>query len=120
MKPGGRYPFELFRGMVHGVIFPEVSPVKAAMDPICQEVRYDQKRQRLRPQRQARQWAKAIVIELHQRVSAVNPVQICRAHHHKADAYETRGKWDQEPIADVGDDLALAPPGTARIAARPM
>jgi len=50
----------------------------------------------------------------------VNVVDICRAHHHQADAHEAGGQRNQEPIADVGDDLALVPPRAAGIAGRPV
>jgi hypothetical protein len=39
---------------------------------------------------------------------------------HQADAHEARAERDQEPVADVGDDIALAPPRRAGIAGRPM
>src|SRR6185437_2288074 len=47
-------------------------------------------------------------------------VDIGGAHHHQTDAHEAGRQWDQEPVADVGDNLTLAPPGPAGIASRPM
>lgn len=43
----------------------------------------------------------AVIVEVDQCLGTVNAVDVGGAHDHEADANETRGQWDQKPVADV-------------------
>ena len=62
----------------------------------------------------------AVVIEGDQIVGVANSKQQSGAEHQQADAEHAREQRHQEPVADVGDELALAPPGPAGIAGPEM
>jgi hypothetical protein len=50
VEAGGGYPFQIFRRMMHGVIFPERMAVEEPVRPIKDEVLADQKDDHLRGQ----------------------------------------------------------------------
>ena len=80
----------------------------------------DQEQDRLQPQRQRRQRAMAVVVEGDQFVGVVNFEQQAGAEHQQPDPEHAREQRHQEPVAEVGDELALAPPGRAGIAGPEM
>ena len=98
------------------VVLPHRRAMEAAVDPVHHEVRRDQEDRRLQPQRQLRQRPVAVVVELDQAFGGGDAEQPGGAEHQQADAQIAREQRDDEPIAEIGDELALAPPGPARIA----
>src|SRR5262245_66122095 len=50
----------------------------------------------------------------------MNAVDIRCTHDHEADAHKPGRERNQEPVADVRNDLAFAPPRPAWITSRPM
>ena len=62
----------------------------------------------------------AVVVEGDQVVGIANPEQQAGAEHQQADPEDTREQRHQEPVAEVGHELALAPPGLAGIAGPEM
>ena len=62
----------------------------------------------------------AVVVEGDQFVGIANPEHEAGAEHQQADPEDTREQRHQEPVAEVGDELALAPPGLAGIAGPEM
>ena len=103
-----------------GVVSPEPAAMEHAVQPVHHEIGNDQEQDRLQPQRQRRQRAMAVVIEGDQVVGIANPEQQAGAEHQQADAEDTREQRHQEPVAEVGHELALAPPGLAGIAGPEM
>ena len=120
MKARSRDPVHVFRRMVDGVVFPEPAAMKHAVQPVHHEIGRDQEQDRLQPQWQPRQRAMAVVVEGDQFVGVANSKQQAGAQHQQPDAEHAREQRHQEPVADVGDELALAPPGPAGIAGPEM
>src|SRR3972149_7872430 len=105
--------------MMYRVIFPQFAAMEAAMDPIEQEIRYHHEDHGLQPERQCSKRAMAVLVDVHDRLGAMNVEYQRRAQRQHADTKKAREQRDQKPVANVGDDLALAPPRTAGIAGRP-
>src|SRR5664279_5120465 len=93
--------------------------MEAAMNPIEQEIRYHHEDHGLQPERQGGERPMAVLIEVHDRLVAMNVEYQGRAQCQHADTKEMRDQWNQKPVANIGDNLALAPPRTAGIAGRP-
>src|SRR6185312_14378713 len=104
--------------MMNRVVFPKLRIMEAAVNPIGEEIGDDHKRYSLEPQRHCRQGAKTVVVELYQVIGTMNAVDVRSAQHQHSDAQEARHDRDQEPVADVGHDLAFPPPWAAWIARR--
>src|ERR1700692_747988 len=58
----------------------------------------------------------AIVIELDEPLRAGDAEEERRTDHQQPDPQIAREQWDYDPIANIGDQLALPPPRTTRIA----
>ena len=120
VEPRRRDPVELLRGVMDRVIFPEPGAVEHPVQPVQHEVGGDQEHQRLRPFRQLRQRAVAVFIEGDQVVGVVDVEDGGGADHQQPDAEHPRESRREEPVDDVGDDLALAPPRPAVVAGPEM
>ena len=115
-----RNPVHILGRMMDGVVFPEAAAMEHAVQPVHHEIGSDQEQDRLQPQRQRRQRAMAVVVEGDQFVGVVNPEQQAGAEHQQPDPEHAREQRHQEPVAEVGHELALAPPGPAGIAGPEM
>ena len=100
------------------VILPEAAAVKHPVQPVQHEVRSDQEHQRLHPQRQLRQRPVAVFIEGDQVVGVVDVEDNAGAEHQQPDTEHPRECRHEEPVEDVGDDFALAPPRLAGLQAQ--
>ena len=89
------------------VVLPEAAAVKHPVQPVQHEVGGDQEQQRLKPERQLRQRAMAVVVECDQVVGVVNVEHHAGAEHQQPDAKHAGEHRHEEPVADVGDELAL-------------
>ena len=67
------------------VVLPELAAVEQPVQPVQHEVRQHEEQYRLRPQRQLRQRAVAVVVEGDQLVGIVDVEDEARADHQKAD-----------------------------------
>ncbi len=101
---------------MNGVVLPEPVAVEKTMRPIQDEIFADEKDDHLRHQRQRRERAVAVLVEGDQAVGGGDSEQNRGAGDKHADAQETRDDGNEKPVADVGDEVRLAPPGTAGIA----
>jgi hypothetical protein len=90
--------------------------MKDPMTPVHDYVSPHEEDGRLQPQGQGRQRAVPILIERDQSISSADSKQQRRAHNQEPDAQVTRQQRNDEPIANIGHKLALAPPRAARIA----
>src|SRR5258708_1912387 len=106
--------------MMDGVIFPESAAVKQAVQPVQHKIRQHQEQHRLQPQRQLGQWPVAIVVKRNQLVGVVNIEDYAGGEHEQPDPQYAREQWNEEPVANVGDEFALAPPGLSGIAGPEM
>ena len=86
------------------------------MNPVHHHVGAGQEDARLQPERQLRERAMPVVVELDQSLGGGDVEQERRPHDQEADAQIARKQWDDEPVAEIGDQFALAPPGLSRIA----
>ena len=100
--------------------FQNAAAVKHAVQPVQHEVGRNEEQYRLHPERKLRQRPMAIVVECDQFVGLMNVEDDCGAEHQQPDAEDTRKYRHEEPVTDVGNELALAPPGFARIAGPEM
>ena len=115
-----RNPVQLLGRMMDRVIFPEAGAVKHPVQPILHEVRQHQEQHRLQPQRQFGQGAVAVVVEGNQLVGVMNLEDHPGAEHQQSDPQHAAHQRHEEPVADIGDELALAPPWRAGIAGPEM
>src|SRR6185295_14378830 len=106
--------------MMDGMIFPESAAMKHAVQPVQHEVGRNEEQYRLHPERKLRQRPMAVVVECDQFVDVVNVEEDSGANHQQADAEDARKYRHEEPIADVGNELALSPPGFTWIAGPEM
>jgi hypothetical protein len=106
--------------MMDGMVFPETAAVKHAVQPVQHEVGRNEEQYRLHPERKLRQRPMTIVVECDQLVGLMNVEEDSGAEHQQPDAEDARKHRHEEPVADVGDEFALAPPGFARIAGPEM
>jgi hypothetical protein len=113
-------PLEILRGMMDGVVFPEAAAVKHAMQPVQHEVGRNEEQYRLHPERKLRQRSMTVVVERSQFVDLMNVEDDCGAQHQQSDAEDARKYRHEEPVTDIGNELALAPPGFTRIAGPEM
>jgi hypothetical protein len=72
--------------------------------------------QHLHDERQRRQWSMAVLVEGDQSVGSGDVKECSSANNQEADAEIAGDNRDKEPVAQIGDEVALAPPRTARIA----
>ena len=86
------------------------------MDPVQDQVLADQEDHHLRGQRKRGERTVAIIVEVDQAVRGGDAEQERGADDKQADAQKAREDRDEEPVAKVGDQIALAPPRAARIA----
>src|SRR5262245_48505770 len=116
MKSRGGYPVELLGRMVHGVILPQPRLVETPVYPVHHEIGGDEKENCLQPQRQVGKRSVTVVVEIDQPLRRGDIEQERSPEHQKADAQVSRKQGDKEPVAKVGQKLALAPPWPARVA----
>src|SRR5260370_42547537 len=102
--------------MMDGVIFPEAATVKHAVQPIQHEIRRDQEQHGLQPQWQLGQGTMAVVVKGNQFVGVMYFEDDAGADHEQPDPKYAREQRNEEPVTDVGDELALAPPRGAGVA----
>src|SRR5260370_25959366 len=102
--------------MMDGVIFPEGATMKHAVQPIQHEIRRDQEQHGLRPEWKPRQWTMTIVVKRDQAVGVMNVEDHPGADHQKPDPQDPRKHPNEEPVTDVADAIALAPPPGATVA----
>jgi hypothetical protein len=74
----------------------------------------------LQPERQPRQRTVTTVVERDQLVGIMDLKNQAGAEREQADAEHAREQRDEEPVAEVGDELALAPPRRAGVAGPEM
>ena len=60
----------------------------------------------------------AIVVKRDQFVGVTNVEDNACEKHEQPDPQHAREQWDEEPIADVGGEFALAPPGAPGLQAQ--
>src|SRR4029079_1983221 len=120
MKPRRGDPLEVFGRMMDGVIFPERAAVKHAVKPVQHEVGRDEKQYPLQPERKLRQRSMAVVVECDQVIRLTDIEEDGGAKDQQPDAEDARKYRHEEPVADVGNEFALAPPGFAGIAGPEM
>jgi hypothetical protein len=101
---------------MHGVVLPQLVAMKQAMGPVGDEIFADQKDDHLRNEGQARQRAVAVFVEGDQAVGGGDVEQKRGAGDEHADAEVARDDRNEEPIAQVGDQIGLAPPRPPGIA----
>src|SRR5882724_177555 len=102
------------------VIFPEAAAVEQAMQPIEHEVRQNQEQHTLEPQRQLGQRAMAVVVKRDERVGIMDSKDDSGAEDEESNPQYAREQRNEEPVTDVGDEFAFAPPWLARIAGPEM
>src|SRR5437660_1775224 len=89
--------------------------VESTVDPIEAELGGQEIKDELSPERQARQWPVPVIEKLHETVGRIDAEQIDCKEDTEAYAAVTLQKRHDEPIADVGDEPALFPPGSALV-----
>src|SRR5262249_19333963 len=105
-----RYPIDVLRRMMDRVILPERPAMKHAVQPVHHEIRRDEEDRRLQPNGQLRQRTMPVVIELDEGLRRGDAEQDGSADDQETDAQVAREQRDDEPIADVRDEPAFAPP----------
>ena len=90
--------------------------MESAVKPVHHEIRADQEDRRLQPERQPRERPVPVIVEFDQSLGGGDAEQERGAHDQEPDAQIAGEQRDDEPIAKIGHQLALAPPGLARIA----
>src|ERR1700686_3005328 len=116
MKARGRNPVQIFGQMMDRVIFPESAAVKHPVQPVQHKIRQNQEQHGLEPQRQFGQRAVAVVVKGNEFVGVMNIKDDAGAEHEQPDPQHASEQRNEEPVKDVGDELALAPPRRAGIA----
>src|SRR5262245_25188101 len=102
--------------MVDGVIFPHRPAMEEAMAEVHDQVRTDEEDDRLQPQRQSRKGTVPVLVKRNQLISAGYAEQQHCADDQEPDAQIARDQRDDEPVANIGRKLALAPPRPSWIA----
>src|SRR5215468_11202473 len=90
--------------------------MECAVKPIHHEILPDQEDRRLRPQGQLGERAVAIFVEFDESVRVRDAEQDRGTDDQEPDAQIAREKRNNEPVAKIGRNLALAPPWAAGIA----
>ena len=94
--------------------------MKHAVQPVQHEVGRNHEQYRLNPERKFRQRTMTVVVECNQPIGVMDVEDKSREDHQQPDP-EDAGKYrHEEPVAEVGDQFALAPPGLAGIAGPEM
>ena len=102
---------------MNGVILPKNRhAVEPAMAPIHDEVFADQKDESLREKRKRGKRPVAILIEGNQTVGGRDMQHKCSSGDEKPDAQKTGDHGNEEPITQIGYQVALVPPRLAWIA----
>jgi hypothetical protein len=102
--------------MMHGVVFPQPRAVEEAVGPIGDDILADEKKQHLDDEQKRRERAVAVLVEGDQAVRDGDVEEDRSPGDKQADAEITGNDRNEEPAAEIGDKVALAPPRTARIA----
>src|SRR5436305_2508506 len=102
--------------MMHGVVLPQPPAVEKTMRPIGDGILADEENQHLYDERQRGQRSMAVLVEGNQSVDGGDVKEYRSAGDEEADAEIASDDRNEEPVAEIGDEVALAPPGTARIA----
>jgi hypothetical protein len=92
--------------------------MKSAVDPVHHQVRSNKKNGGLQPERQLRQRPVPVIVELDQSLGSGDPEQHSGSQDQQSDTQITCKERNDEPVAEVSEQLALAPPGLARVASR--
>ena len=101
---------------MHGVILPEPHAVKQPECPVQDDVFSDEKDHHLCNERKRGEGAVPVIVESDQAISRGNPEQNRSARDQEADAQITGDHRNDEPVAQIGHEIALAPPWPAGIA----
>src|SRR6476619_4358071 len=102
--------------MMHGVVLPQPPAVEKTMRPIGDDILADEENQHLYDERQCRERSVAVLVEGDQAVGGGDVKARGGAGYEQADAERAGGDRNEKPGAQVGDEVAIAPPGSARIA----
>ena len=86
------------------------------MNPVHHDIGAEQEDRRLRPERQLRQRAVPVIIERDQPLAGGDAEEERGADHEEADAQIAGEQRNEKPIAKIGHQFPLAPPGAAGIA----
>src|SRR5438270_8380977 len=106
--------------MMDPVILPETAGMQHAAQPVQHEIGHYQEQHRLQPSWQRGEWAMAVVVKGDQLIGIMDVEDHAGAEHEQADTEYAREHRNNEPVANVGDELALAPPRNAGIASPEM
>src|SRR6266404_1236260 len=106
--------------MMDRVIFPEAATVEQAVQPIEHKVRQNQEQHALEPQRQLGQRAVAVVVKRDERVGIMDSKDDAGAEDEESNPQYARKQRNEEPVANVSNELAFAPPRFAGIAGPEM
>src|ERR1700685_1082770 len=102
--------------MMYGVVFPHSRAMEEAVRPIQDDVFADEKDHHLRDQWQRREWPMAVVVECDETFGCCDVEEGGSADDQQADAQIAGDHRNEEPIAQVGHEISLVPPGAAWIA----
>ena len=116
MEARRRDPFQFLGRVVHRVVLPHRSAVEKPVRPIQDDVFADQEDDHLNGERQRGKRAVAVIVEGDQAVRGGDSEQQRGADDEHADAQIARDDRNEEPVAQVGDEIALVPPRPAGIA----
>jgi len=103
---------------MHGVVLPQPPAVEKTVRPIGDDILADEENQHLYDERQRRERSVAVLVEGDQALGGSDVKEHGRASDEQADAEIAGDDWNKEPVAHIGDEVALAPPRPARIAAQ--
>ena len=118
MKTRRTDPFHVARGMMHGVVLPQKAAVEDAVAPVEQEIGRHKVEDDLLPQRQRGDGPMAVQIEVGD-LPAVHDMEYPHGEKHRhPDAHVAHEERREDPVAEVGEEPALVPPGPAFIAGR--
>src|SRR5438874_5127128 len=101
--------------MMHRVVLPQSPAVEKTVRPIGDDVLADEENQHLHDERERRERPVAVLVEDDQAVGGGDVKEHGGTGDEQADAEIAGDDWNEEPVAEIGDEVALAPPGTARI-----
>jgi hypothetical protein len=102
--------------VMHGVVLPQPPAVEKTVRPIGDDILADEENQHLYDERQRRERSVAVLVEGDQALGGSDVKEHGRASDEQADAEIAGNDWNKEPVAHIGDEVALAPPRPARIA----
>jgi hypothetical protein len=88
------------------------------VNPIEHKIRRDQIANRLEPERQSTERSVSVLEEVDDGLLAVDVKNQRGAEHQQADSQEAGENRHNEPVGQIGNDVAAAPPGLAGIAGK--